>query len=84
MILQQDAFDAIDAVTPLERQEFMLDRVVNVCRSEFKFEGFLEVMDYFKKMINIFKQMNYSEYKSEQFKKFDTELDALLEERIVK
>ena len=61
VILQQDAFDAIDAVTPLPRQEFM---------------------DYFKKMINIFKQMNYSEYESEQFKKFNQELDALLKERM--
>ena len=42
----------------------------------------LEVMDYFKKMINIFKQMNYSEYESDQFKKFNTELDELLKERI--
>ena len=82
VILQQDAFDAIDAVTPLQRQEFMLDRVVNVCRSEFKFDTFLEVMDCFKKMINIFKQMNYSEYESDQFKKFNTELDELLKERI--
>ena len=81
VILQQDAFDAIDAVTPLQRQEFMLDRVVNVCRSEFKFDNFLEVMDYFKKMINIFKQMNYSEYESEQFKKFNDQLDALIAER---
>ena len=79
VILQQDAFDAIDAVTPLQRQEFMLDRVVNVCRSEFKFDTFLEVMDYFKKMINIFKQMNYSEYESEQFKKFNEQLDALID-----
>ena len=82
VILQQDAFDAIDAVTPLQRQEFMLDRVVNVCRSEFKFDNFLEVMDYFKKMINILKQMNYSEYESAKFKKFNTELDELLKERI--
>ena len=82
VILQQDAFDAIDAVTPLPRQEFMLDKVVSICRTDFKFDTFLEVMDYFKKMINIFKQMNYSEYESEQFKKFNQELDALLKERM--
>ena len=33
-------------------------------------------------MINIFKQMNYSEYESDQSKKFNTELDELLKERI--
>ncbi len=81
VILQQDAFDAIDAVTPLARQEFMLDKVVKICHTEFKFDSFLEVMEYFKKMINIFKQMNYSEYESEQFKKFNDQLDALLAER---
>ena len=84
VILQQDAFDPIDSVTPLARQEFMLDKVVSICRSEFMFESFLEVMDYFKKMINLFKQMNYSEYESDQFKKFNAELDELLNERIQK
>ena len=78
VILQQDAFDAIDAVTPLARQEFMLDKVVNICRTEFKFDNFLDVMEYFKKMINIFKQMNYSEYESEQFHTFNAELDELI------
>ena len=62
----------------------MLDKVVNICRSEFTFESFLEVMDYFKKMINLFKQMNYSEFESDQFKKFNAELDELLNERIQK
>lgn len=81
VILQQDAFDAVDSVTPLVRQEFMLDKVVSICRTDFKFETFLEVMDYFKKMINLFKQMNYSTYESEQFQRFNAELDALLKER---
>ncbi len=82
VILQQDAFDAVDAVTPLVRQEYMLKRVITICRAEFKFDTFLEVMDYFKNMINLFKQMNYSEYESEQFKKFDSEVDKLLAERV--
>jgi V/A-type H+-transporting ATPase subunit A len=82
VILQQDAFDDVDAVTPLERQEFMLDKVIGVCRAEFRFESFVEVMDFFKSIINIFKQMNYSEYKSEQFFNFDRQLDTLLAERV--
>jgi V/A-type H+-transporting ATPase subunit A len=79
VILQQDAFDAIDSVTSLERQEFMLDKVVNICHAEFKFDSFIEVMDYFKNMINLFKQMNYSEFKGEQFTKFSAQLDELLD-----
>ena len=81
VILQQDAFDSIDAVTSLDRQEFMLNRVVDICHTEFVFDNFLEVMDYFKKMINICKQMNYTEYESEQFKAFNVQLDELLSEK---
>ncbi len=78
VILQQDAFDNIDCMTPLVRQEFMLNKVVNICHTEFKFNTFNEVMEYFKKMINLFKQMNYSEYESDQFKQFNEQLDALI------
>ncbi|GHT33661.1 V-type ATP synthase alpha chain [Bacteroidia bacterium] len=81
VILQQDAFDDVDAVTPLDRQEYMLDKVVDVCHTDFKFDTFIEVMDFFKQMINIFKQMNYSAYKSEDFYGFDKQLEALLNER---
>ena len=83
VILQQDAFDAVDAVTPLNRQEFMMDTVIKICRADFRFDGFSEVMDYFKKLINVFKQMNYAEYESEDFKKFNDQLDETLLERIV-
>ncbi len=81
VILQQDAFDEVDSVTPLERQEYMLDKVINVCHTEFKFDTFTEVMDYFKQMINIFRQMNYSKFKSEQFEGFNKQLEELLNER---
>ena len=82
VILQQDAFDSIDAVTPLDRQEFMLDKLIGICRSEFKFDSFVEVMDFFKNLINIFKQMNYSEFKSEKFYKFITQVDNLVQKKI--
>ncbi|MDR0795902.1 MAG: V-type ATP synthase subunit A [Tannerella sp.] len=78
VILQQDAFDKVDAVTPLERQEFLLDKVMDICRKEFAFNSFTEVMDFFKNLINIFKQMNYSEYKSEPFYQFDKQLDQII------
>ncbi|MDR0394829.1 MAG: V-type ATP synthase subunit A [Tannerella sp.] len=81
VILQQDAFDAIDSVCPLERQHFMLDKVIEICRMEFLFENFLEVSEYFKRMINLFKQMNYSEFKSEKFNEYDQQVGRLVEER---
>lgn len=81
VILQQDAFDDIDAVTPIERQKYILDKVVELCRTEFKFNNFNDVMDYFKKMINLMKQMNYSEFQSEAFNTYEKQLSALIEER---
>jgi V/A-type H+-transporting ATPase subunit A len=80
VILQQDAFDAVDAVSPLERQQYMLERVTSICHTDFKFNGFTEVADYFKRLINLFKQMNYSEFKSEQFENYNRQLDELLKE----
>ncbi len=84
VVLQQDAFDDVDAVTPLERQEDILNTVIDICHTEFKFDSFLDVMDYFKKMINICKQMNYSEYKSEKYEGFVKQLQELVAERKVK
>ncbi|MFA6767818.1 MAG: V-type ATP synthase subunit A [Parabacteroides sp.] len=84
VILQQDAFDAVDAVCPLERQEYMMDLVVSICHSEFKFDTFLEVMDYFKKMINILKQMNYTKFNSKEFNEFDAQCKQMLSEKIEK
>lgn len=84
MILQQDAFDEVDSVTPMERQEDIVNMVIDICHTNFKFETFVEVMDYFKKMINICKQMNYSKYKSEQYEDFRKQLATLVAERSVK
>ena len=81
VILQQDAFDEVDAVTPMERQEEILNMVIEICHTEFEFDNFNEVMDYFKKMINICKQMNYSKFKSEEYEKFHKQLQELVEER---
>ncbi|MBQ9884967.1 MAG: V-type ATP synthase subunit A [Bacteroidaceae bacterium] len=83
VILQQDAFDEIDAVTPLDRQEEIMDLVIEICHTDFKFDNFNEVMDFFKKIINIGKQMNYSKFKSEQYNDYKRQLLDLVAERKV-
>ena len=67
VILQQDAFDAIDALTPLERQRFMLDLVLEICEKDYDFEDFEKCREFFKILINELRQMNYAAYESEQF-----------------
>ena len=83
VILQQDAFDKVDSVTPLARQKYLLDRIIKVCHTEFRFTNFNEVMDYFKKMINLFKQQNYCEYETESFYELEREIDELINQRII-
>ncbi|HSO86936.1 MAG TPA: V-type ATP synthase subunit A [Draconibacterium sp.] len=81
VVLQQDAFDEIDKRTSLERQKFLLEKVLDICEIEFRFEAFDEVNPYFKRIINILKQMNYSEYQSEKFNNYFNELQTIIDER---
>jgi V/A-type H+-transporting ATPase subunit A len=74
VILQQDAFDDIDSSTPIERQQFMLNLILEICDRQFKFDNFEQCNTYFKELINICRQMNYSEFKSEQFNKYYEQL----------
>lgn len=81
VILQQDAFDSIDCNCPLERQEYMVNHIIDICNTELAFEDFSEVPTYFKELINAFKQMNYAEYKSEDFYKFEALAKELVAQR---
>ncbi len=81
VILQQDAFDAIDARTPLQRQKYMTDLVLGICGRHYQFDSFEEVNPYFKRIINQLKQMNYSAFESEQFRDFEAGLEEILAER---
>ena len=83
VILQQDAFDIVDQSTPIERQQYMLEHVLDICDSDFNFDSFTEVDGYFKRIINLYKQMNYSEFRSEKFNKYNHELNEVLKERQV-
>jgi len=81
VLLQQDAFDEIDAQTSIERQKYMLDKVISIYNTEFQFEHFEEVNEYFKRVIDELRQMNYSEFKSDQFHQFEKDLEKIIEER---
>ena len=79
ILLQQDAFDSIDCQTPLERQKYMLDLVLKICDKDYKFERFEKCVSFFKNLINIMRQMNFSEFHSEQFNKYQQQLQNTVE-----
>ena len=72
--LQQDAFDAIDAVSSMDRQKYMLDLILGICERTFNFDNFETCRTFFKQLINILKQMNYSEYQGDKFKEYQQQL----------
>jgi len=78
IVLQQDSFDDIDAVTSIERQKHILDLVTDICRTDFEFDHFNDVADYFKKLINIGKQMNYAPFRSDSFHDYYRQLNELV------
>ena len=78
VILQQDAFDAIDALCPIERQRYMLDLVLDICSKDYEFEDFEKCRAFFKDLINTLRQMNYSEFQSETFAAYRETVDKMI------
>lgn len=78
VLLQQDAFDHIDGRTPMKRQQYMTQSVLNLTDTPFSFDSFDEVQPFFKKIIDKYKQMNYCEFESDSFFAFENEISELV------
>ena len=60
----------------------MLEEVNDILRATFIFDNFEEVRNFFKKIIYILKQMNYSEFQSDEFVGFENELQQIINEKV--
>ena len=78
--LQQDGFDPVDSLCPIERQRYMLDLILEICDRKFTFEGYEQCSAYFKRLINTLRQMNYNKWGSDDFEKYRTQLNEILAE----
>ena len=78
VILQQDGFDPVDSLCPIERQRFMLDLVLNICAKDFQFEDYENCRSFFSSLINELRQMNYSEFKSEKFYAYNESVQKMI------
>ncbi len=81
VILQQDAFDSTDANCPVERQQYMYKMVLDICAKKFTLEDFEQYSSYFKGMINAFRQMNYTGFKSEKFRQYEQSINEMVASR---
>ena len=80
VFLQQDAFDSVDALCPIERQRYMLDLLDELCGINFDFEDFEKCREFFKELINALRQMNYTEFHSKEFEAYSQKIAKMTEE----
>jgi len=73
-ILQQDSFDKVDGTTPMPRQKHLTNTVLEICKSDYDFDGFEEVSKFFRKTINLINQMKYTKFESQEFYAAEKEL----------
>ncbi|MBQ6254880.1 MAG: V-type ATP synthase subunit A [Bacteroidales bacterium] len=78
--LQQDAFDSVDALCPIERQKYMLDLTLELCDMEYQFDDFEKCRDFFKELINDLRQMNYSKFHGKAFEEYAAKTRKLARE----
>ena len=78
-LLQQDGFDPVDSLCPMERQKYMVDLVADICDKEFVFDDYEHCRDWFKELINLLRQMNYSPFMSEAFLSYQSEITKHIE-----
>jgi V/A-type H+-transporting ATPase subunit A len=81
IILQQDSFDATDANCPMERQVYMFTLVMDICGRRFEFPDFEACVAYYKRLINELRQMNFSTFEGEDFRRHREAVEAILAEQ---
>jgi V/A-type H+-transporting ATPase subunit A len=75
--LQQDAFDKVDASVPLERQRVAFAKVYGLVTRDYAFTDKAAVHQYFTRLTGLFKNFNYAETGSPEYKRLLHEIDAL-------
>ena len=81
--LMQDSYDKIERNTPLNRMRFMVKLVMDICDTEFAFADFTDVASFFRGLINLIRQMNYTEFESEAFNGYLQKIEKIVHEKTV-
>jgi V/A-type H+/Na+-transporting ATPase subunit A len=66
--LQQDAFDKVDASAPLLRQKRTFGLVFDLINRQYHFPDKSVVRDYFVRLTGLFKNLNYSQEDTPEYK----------------
>jgi V/A-type H+-transporting ATPase subunit A len=76
VFLQQDAFDKVDASVPLERQRVAFTRVYALVTRDYTFKDKAAVREYFTRLTGLFKNFNYAETESPEYRRLLQEIDV--------
>lgn len=80
--LQQNAFDKVDAATSVERQQFMMSKIVHILQSEFELHDKEEARTYFYDLRQRIIDWNYMEWESEAFRKQEQMIEELIKGKL--
>ncbi len=78
---QQNSFDAVDAAASVERQRYVLDKLLVILGSDFDLSEKDEARTYFNGLRQKFIDWNYTEFESDAFKSAEAEIDGLYNEK---
>ncbi len=77
--LQQNAFDKVDAANTMERQVYVFRKVFAVLKKDIHATDKDDARSLFFRLTSLFKNWNSSEWASEDFKRYEGEINAFLE-----
>ena len=80
--LQQDAFDQVDSSAPLPRQKRTFDLVFDLVNRPYQFKDKSAIRDYFVRLTGLFKNLNYSQEESAQYKEFLSKIQELADSTV--
>ncbi|MCX5512971.1 V-type ATP synthase subunit A [Kaistia algarum] len=77
VFLQQDAYDAVDSSSPIERQHALFDRVHRITTRHYAFSDKEAARQHFTKLTGLFKNLNYAAAGSGEAQRLTNEIEAL-------
>lgn len=78
--LQQDAYHAVDAATPADRQIYVFARIVKILKTKMTFGTKDDARKFFQRLTQTTKDWNRAEQASEEFRAIETRIEKMVAE----
>jgi V/A-type H+-transporting ATPase subunit A len=78
--LQQDAYHAVDAATPADRQTYVFERIVKILKTKMTFGAKDDARKFFQRLTQTTKDWNRAEQASGEFRAIETRIEKMVAE----